>query len=233
MANKHYWKYTITDIRQQKTVTGIDLRTLARELGYESCTPFYQRRNEFEIVKEALPIEQIEQPINPERKAPKPPKTKEMGVKTGKSEKKHSSHNCWDIEQFRMIPNVLVCENRCYKYQCDRIKLPQVEVEIRKYLDTVIKKRYLLEMKYDTTAFTKGVKNHIIGFQLVVRFEGKDIKENKKSITPILDEIDTRISEAIKSSLYEEDIDIDDDTDDDQLYSLETSGGEGFYSSII
>ena len=198
MGKLHYWKYTITDIRQNKTVIGIDLRTLARELGYESCTPFYQRRNEFEIIKETLPI--TEQPINSERK---PPKTKEMGVKTGKSEKKHTKHNCWDIEQFRQIPNVLVCENRCYKYQCDKIELPAVEKEIRKYLNTIIKNKYLMEMRYDTTGLTKGVKNHIIGFQLVVRFEGKDMKQNKKSITPILDEIDIKISEAIKGALFD------------------------------
>ena len=202
MANKHYWKYTITDKRQNKTVTGIDLRTLARDLGYESCTPFYQRRNEFEIVKEQLPIEPTVQPINPKREN-KPPKSKPSGVKTGKSEKKHTTHNCWDIEQFRMIPNVLVCENRCYKYQCDKIELPAVEKEIRKYLDTVLKKRYLVEMRYDTTGLTKGVKNHLIGFQLVVRFEGTNIKENKKSITPILDEIDIKISEAIKGTFYD------------------------------
>lgn len=194
----HYWKYTITDKTQNKTVEGINLKALFVELGYKSCTPLYQKPEKFEVVKEQLP-QPIFQPINPERRR--------KYNKITKSEKKHSTYNCWTVEQFRQIPNVLVCENKCYKYKRDNLKLPALEQQIRKYLDdSFLKKKYLMEMRYDTTGVLQEVKNHIIGFQLVVRFDENDMKENLKTIIPILDEIDNKIYSLI-NGCFNDDID--------------------------
>ena len=209
------WKYTITDIKQNKTVTGIDIRILARDLGFETPTPFYNRKEDFIIIKE--PLSESEQPINPLRKKKNKPKNP-----TGKSEKKHSRYNCWEITWFRKLTDVLTFENKCYKYEKNNEALPELEKEIRSYLDKAFNKRYILEMKYDVSSCLKEVKNHLITIEITA-------KTDIKTATPILDEIDNKVNRFI----YEENIDINDDTDDNQLYSLETSGGEGFHSSII
>lgn len=180
------WKYTITDIKQNKTVTGIDIRILARDLGFETPTPFYNRKEDFIIIKEPL----SEQPINPLRKK----KTKPQGT-TGKSEKKHSRYNCWKITWFRKLTDVLTFENKCYKYQKDNEALPELEKEIRSYLNKAFNKRYIMEMKYDVSSYSKEVKNHLITVEITA-------KTDVKTAIPILDEIDNKIYDFINGTIY-------------------------------
>lgn len=182
------WKYTITDIQQNKTVTGIDIRILARDLGFESCTPFYNRKEDFIIIKE--PLSESEQPINPLKK-----KTKPQGT-TGKSEKKHSRYNCWEITWFRKLPDVLTFENKCYKYQKDNEALPELEKEIRSYLDKAFNKRYIMEMKYDVSSCSKEVKNHLVTIEITA-------KTDVKTAIPILDEIDNKIYDFINGIYFD------------------------------
>ena len=143
------WKYTITDIKQNKTVTGIDIRILARDLGFETPTPFYNRKEDFIIIKE--PLSESEQP----------------------SEKKHSRYNCWEITWFRKLPDVLTFENKCYKYEKNNEALPELEREIRSQLDKAFNKRYIMEMKYDVSSCLKEVKNHLITVEITAKTDIK------------------------------------------------------------
>ena len=179
------WKYTITDKKQNKTVTGIDIRILAKDLGFETPTPFYARKEDFIIIKE--PLSESEQPINPLRKKNKPKNP------TGKSEKKHSRYNCWEITWFRKLTDVLTFENKCYKYEKNNEALPELEREIRSYLDKAFNKRYILEMKYDVSSCLKEVKNHLITVEITA-------KTDIKTATPILDEIDNKIYDFINGT---------------------------------
>lgn len=183
------WKYTITDKKQNKTVTGIDIRILAKNLGFESCTPFYARKEDFIIIKEPLP--DSEQPINPLRKK----KTKPQKP-TGKSEKKHSRYNCWKITWFKKLPDVLTFENKCYKYQKNNEALPELERELRSQLDKAFNKRYIMEMKYDVSSYVKEGKNHLITVEITA-------KTDIKTAIPILDEIDNKIYDFINGIYFD------------------------------